>query len=108
MDWAAKNGIIGGYRNGMFGPEDLITREQVAVMLYRFADFLGVLPEGMDTVLNYPDAESISDYAKTGALYCQTTGIIGGRSGGVFDPKETATRAEVAAIMQRFVENAIG
>jgi hypothetical protein len=58
----------------------------------------------MDTVLDYPGAESISDCAKTSALYCQTTGIIGGRAGGVFAPKETATRAEVAAIIQRFVE----
>ena len=68
----------------------------MAAILYRFADFLGVLPNGMDTVLNYPDADSISDYAKTAALYCQTTGIITGCEGGVFAPQVTATRAEVA------------
>ncbi|NLT15235.1 MAG: S-layer homology domain-containing protein [Clostridiales bacterium] len=106
--WAAENGIVGGYGNGLFGPDDLITREQMAAMLCRFADFLGVFPSSMDTVLDYPDADSISDYAKTAALYCQTTGVIGGRDGGVFAPQETATRAEVAAIIQRFVEFVLG
>jgi hypothetical protein len=104
VDWATENGIIGGYGNGKFGPNDKVTREQMAAILYRFADFIGVLPSSMDTVLDYPDAGSISDYAKTAALYCQTTGVIGGRTGGVFAPKETATRAEVAATILRFVE----
>jgi hypothetical protein len=107
-DWAAKNGIISGYGNGRFGPDDLITREQMASILFRFADFLDLIPDSVDTVLKYPDAGSISDYAKTAALYCQTMGIIGGRSGGVFTPKETATRAEVAAIIQRFIEVVLG
>lgn len=102
--WASENGIINGYGNGNFGPDDKITREQMAVIIYCFADFLGVIPESMDTVLRYPDADRISDYAKNAALYCQTTGIIAGRAGGVFAPNETSTRAEVAAIIQRFVE----
>jgi predicted outer membrane repeat protein len=101
---ASENGIIAGYGNGRFGPDDQITREQMTAIIYRFADFLGVIPDGMDTVLDYPDADSISDYAKAAALYCQTTGIIAGRRGGAFAPQETATRAEVAAIIQRFVE----
>ncbi len=102
--WAMENGIIGGYGNGKFGPNDQITREQMVSILFRFADFLGVIPANLDTVLDYPDADNISNYAKTAALYCQTTGIIAGRPGGVFAPQETATRAEVAAIIQRFVE----
>jgi hypothetical protein len=76
----------------------------MATILYRFADFLEILPSDMDTALSYPDAESVSNYAKNAALFCQTTGVISGRSGGVFAPKETATRAEVAAIIERFVE----
>lgn len=93
-------------------------RSKVTVLwsIYRFANFHGivpdsmddVLPEDIDTVLDYPDADSISDYAKTAALYCQTTGIIGGCTGGVFAPKERATRAEVAAIVQRFAEAVFG
>ena len=65
---------------------------------------IGLMLYDMDTVLSYPDSDSISDYAKNAALYCQTTGIIAGRAGGVFTPQETATRAEVSAIIQRFVE----
>ncbi|MDD3022986.1 MAG: S-layer homology domain-containing protein [Syntrophomonadaceae bacterium] len=106
--WAAENGIISGYGNGRFGPDDQITREQMAAILYRFADFLGVFPDSMDTILDYHDADSISDYAKTAALYCQTTGVIGGRTGEVFAPQETVTRAEVATIIQRFVEVVLG
>lgn len=107
VDWAVKNNIIGGYGNGLFGPDDSITREQMAAILYRFASFLGVLPHDVGDTLKYTDANSISDYAKTAALYCQATGIIGGREGGVFAPRETATRAEVAAILQRFIEAAL-
>jgi hypothetical protein len=58
----------------------------------------------MDTAFEYPDAASISSYAQDAALYCQSTGIIGGRTGGVFAPQETATRAEVATIIQHFIE----
>jgi|GEM_PF-1312371 len=104
VDWAAEESIIGGYGNGKFGPDDQVTREQMAAILYRFADFLGVLPGNMDTALTYPDARSISSWAKSAALYCQTTGIITGRDGGSFVPQGTATRAEVAAIIQRFIK----
>ena len=107
VDWAAKNDIIGGYGNMVFGPDDSITREQMAAILYRFANFLRVLPNDMDAALNYPDAGSISSYAKNAALYCQTTGVIGGRTGGVFASQETATRSEVATIIERFVESVV-
>lgn len=106
VDWAAENDIIGGDGGG-FNPDGLIIREQMAAILLRFADYLGVLPEDLDTVLRYPDADSISGYAKDAALYCQTTGVITGRSGGMFAARETATRAEVAAIIQRFVESVL-
>jgi hypothetical protein len=104
VDWAAKNGIIGGYGDGLFGPGDMITREQMAAILYRFADFLGAVPGSLDTALTYSDAASISSYAKNAALYCQTTGIITGRGDSCFAPGETASRAEVAAVVERFVK----
>lgn len=107
VDWAAKNEILSGYGNGKFGPNDKVTREQMAATLYRFANFLGVLPGGIDIEIDYPDAGSISDYVKTAALYCQTTGIIGGRTDGMFAPQETATRAEVATVIQRFIESSV-
>jgi len=107
VDWAAEKGIIGGYGNGKFGPGDQVTREQMAAILYRFADFLGVLPGDMDTGLTYSDADIISSWAESAALYCQSVGIISGRAGGTFEPQETATRAEVAAIIERFIESVV-
>lgn len=107
VDWAAENKIISGYGNGRFNPDDLITREQMAAILYRFVKFLGFLPNETDTVLSYPDSDSIAGYASDAALYCQTVGVISGRNGGIFAPQETATRAEVATIIQRFVESVI-
>ncbi len=107
VDWAAEKGIIGGYGNGKFGPDDQVTREQMAAILHRFADFLGVVPSDMNTALNYPDASAISSWAQSAALYCQTTGIITGRDGGNFVPQGTATRAEVAVILKRFIENTL-
>ncbi|HWR57094.1 MAG TPA: S-layer homology domain-containing protein [Negativicutes bacterium] len=103
VDWCVESNVISGYGDGRFGPNDLITREQMAAILYRFADFLGVLPNDIDSMLNYPDAGAISSWAERAALYCQTTGIISGRTGGVFAPQGTATRAEVATIVQRLV-----
>jgi len=108
VDWAAENNIIYGYGDDLFGPNVPITREQLAAVIYRFADFFRVLPNNMDAALNYPDAKSISGFARNAALYCQSTGIITGRFGGELSPKEAATRAEIAAIIQRFIEVVLG
>jgi hypothetical protein len=107
VDWAAEEGVIGGYGNGEFWPNDQISREQMAAILYRFADFLGAIPADIDSTLDYPDAGDISSWAQSAALYCQSTGIITGRDGGNFAPQGTATRAEVAVILERFIENAL-
>ena len=108
VDWAAENGILGGYGNGKFGPGDPVTREQMAAILFRFAKFFGVMPDDMDTALTYPDAGIISSWAQSAALYCQSSGIITGRDGGSFVPQGTATRAEVAVILERFIKNILG
>jgi len=105
VDWASEKSIIEGYGNGKFAPDDEITREQMAAIMYRFAEFLGLLPGNTDAILKYPDADSISGYAERAALYCQSSGIIAGRDGGNFVPQGTATRAEVAVILKRFIEN---
>lgn len=105
VDWAVKEGIMHGYGNGRFGPDDQITREQMAVILYRFADYLGVLPGDMDATLKYLDAASISNWAERATLYCQSTGIISGHGNGMFAPRETATRAETATMIERFIES---
>lgn len=107
VEWAAKEGIIEGYGDGRFGPNDAVTREQMAAILYRFADYLGMLPEEIDTALGYTDAEAISSWASSAALYCQGAKIITGRDGGAFVPQGLATRAEVAIILERFIENSV-
>ena len=104
VDWASEKGIIVGYGKGKFGPNDMITREQMAAIIYRFADSLGILPKDLDDTLNYPDTGTISSWAETAALYCQSTDSVSGRTNGSFSPQETATRAEVATIIERFVE----
>jgi hypothetical protein len=105
--WAAEQGIIEGYGDGRFGPDDMIDRQQMVTILYRFADYLGFIPTSMDTKLDYPDCGSIAHYAKDGSLYCQTTGIISGFPDGSFAPGKTANRSQVAAIIQRFIEEVL-
>jgi uncharacterized repeat protein (TIGR02543 family) len=114
VDWCAENGVIKGMGGALFAPGREITRQEMAAILYRFADYLDVLPEdldaasaasGPDMAIEYPDSDSIASWATNAALYCQTSDIITGRTGGLFAPEETASRAEVAAIVQRFVES---
>ncbi|MEA4921422.1 MAG: S-layer homology domain-containing protein [Clostridiaceae bacterium] len=105
VGWAAKEGIIEGDGNGKFEPYEQITRQEMAKILYRFADYLGVLPSNMDTTLTYADSTTISSWAKNAALYCQSTGIVIGRDDGSFSPNGTATRAEAATTIARFVES---
>ena len=101
--WAAANGIIDGYGGGRFGPDDAITREQMAAMLYRFASFIKVLPSEADAELTYSDSADISAWAADGARYCLSAGIIRGRDNNAFCPQETASRAEVSTLVMRFI-----
>lgn len=107
VNWAADNGIISGIGGGLFAPNREITRQEMAAILYRFADFLDVLPNDMDTVLIYSDAATISSWAQSAALYCQSADIITGHDDGMFAPEGTATRAEVATIIERFVKSVL-
>ncbi|HEX2925601.1 MAG TPA: S-layer homology domain-containing protein, partial [Ruminiclostridium sp.] len=105
VEWAAAKGIIAGVGGGKFAPDRRITREEMASILYKFAKFLDISGTGTaGTKLSYPDASQIASWAADAAKYCQQTGIISGRDGGRFVPKGIATRAEVAAIMQKFVD----
>lgn len=107
VDWAYQNGIIKGTGKEVFEPDRKITREEMAAIIYRFAGFLKISGASGGIALNYSDASSIDVWAQEAALYCQEAGIITGRENGSFAPKETATRAEVAAILQRFIETAV-
>ena len=103
VSWAAEQGIVTGYRNGNFGVNQRITREQMAVMLYRYAKKLGVAKPVTTGSLHYSDAAQVSDYAREAMNWCTNIGILKGKTGGILDPHDIATRAQVAVVMQRFV-----
>ena len=104
ITWTAENGIFAGYGKDKFGPDDPITREQLAAIFYRYADY-----KGYDlTVKGNPDtckdADKITDYAKTAMQWTVGSGLVKGKSGNLLDPQGTATRAEIAAMLHRFIE----
>lgn len=104
VDWASANGLINGY-NGKFSPADKITREDAAVILYRYAKSNGKgyssVPE---TKLNVPDVDSISDYAYEALYWFNSNGVIKGDENGNVNPKNSATRAELSAIIYRSLD----
>lgn len=99
--WAATEQVITGYPDGRFGPNDPITREQLAVMLYRYAGSPAVSVGG----LNFVDAGKVSGYAQQAIAWAVANGIINGKGNGVLDPQGTATRAEVAQMLLNFVSS---
>lgn len=105
--WANANGIVSGYGSGKFGPNDKVTREQLAAILYRYAQYKKYdvsVGEGTN-ILSYDDAQSISSYAIPAIQWACGAGVVTGKSGSKLDPKGNATRAEVAAMLMRFCEN---
>ena len=102
--WAAENGIVGGYGGGKFGPNDLITREQFAAILYRYAQFKGVdVSVGKDTnILDFDDAPDISSYAVPAIQWACGSGVITGTSATTLSPDGTATRAQAATMLMRY------
>ena len=104
--WAASEGIVGGYGNGAFGTNDPITREQFAVMLYRFAQRQGYdVSVGENTnILSYADAFDVAEYAIPAMQWACGAGIVNG-SGANLNPQGDATRAQAAAMLMRFVES---
>ena len=102
VSWAVVEGIVKGYGNGKFGPDDPVTREQMATMLYRYAQTMGQGFQGMwYFLLDYPDAEQISDWADEAMHWCVMNGIIVGTDMGL-EPKATATEDQLALILERW------
>ena len=104
--WAAAKGIVSGYGSDLFGPDDPITREQMAVILFRYAQYKGLdVSAGEDTnILSYSDALDISEYAFPAMQWICGVSILNGSDGNLM-PRGSAIRAQVAAILHRFCEN---
>ena len=98
--WAASQGIIGGYSGGIFGPNDSITREQLAVMLWRYAGS----PAATDKELRFTDADKAGGYALEALRWAVENSVMSGRGGGILDPKGLVTRAQAAQMLMNFQE----
>ncbi len=98
--WASANGVVTGYQNGAFGPDDPITREQLAVMLWRYTGS----PAARQT-LRFSDADQISGFALQAMQWAVQNGIINGYANGTLNPRGNATRAQVAQMLQNFFNN---
>jgi hypothetical protein len=102
--WAADHEIVLGYTDGKFGPDDDITREQMAAILYRYEQYAGKTPADTVEALAFADEGSVSAYAKEAVGKLVTQGIIAGKPNNRFNPQGGATRAEFAAVLHRFKE----
>ena len=98
--WAVEQGIAGGYGNGLFGPDDNITREQLAVMLWRYAGS----PGAVGGELHFSDAGQISGYASDALRWAVENGIMHGTGGGILAPQGLATRAQTAQMLKNLME----
>ena len=104
ITWTAENGIFAGYGKDKFGPDDPITREQLAAIFYRYADYKGYDLTVKGNLDKFKDADKITDYAKTAMQWAVGSGLVKGKSGNLLDPQGAATRAEIAAMLHRFIE----
>ena len=102
--WAHTNGLVAGISDTEFAPENTITREQMAAILYRYADYKGY-DRTAEGELTYSDRDKISDYALPAVLWMANKQIMSGNSDNTFAPKNTATRAQAAAVFMRITEN---
>ncbi len=102
--WAAHNGIVSGYSSNVFAPNDNITREQMASILYRYTQYKNKDVSGRADISNYQDRNEISNYALTAMQWACDAGIINGISTTVLSPKGTTTRAQVAQMFKEYLE----
>ena len=102
--WATNNGIVNGYGGGLYGPNDPVTREQMATIFYRYSGCKGYsLVQGC--YASFADAGQVSQYAQDAMCWAVGNGLIVGDNNNMLYPKNNSTRAQIAVIMRRFVEN---
>lgn len=108
--WAAHNGIVSGIGNNHFDPDGKITREQMATILFRYSNSLGMNTSNRASLSSFPDGGKVSGYAKDALSWAVAEGLItGSASGGkiYLEPQGNATRAQVATILMRYIENVV-
>lgn len=103
--WALENDIISGIGDNKFAPDANVTREQIAVMLYRYAKYKNIDVTVNTGAPNFPDSDHISPWAMDAVKWAIQAKLITGRDDGNLDPTNNATRAEIATILQRFIES---
>ena len=101
--WATEKGIFEGYGNGTFGPNDPITREQLAAIFYRYASHKGYDTSAVGSLEQFSDKDKASSWALDALKWAIGSGLMNGK-GDTLDPTGTATRAEIAAMLHRFVD----
>ncbi len=105
VKWAVKNNIINGVTETSFAPDDKVTREQIAAMIFRYINYKGKAPKNAWTAtLPYKDTDSISSWAKASIMYCMRENLMTGDENRCFNPQNYATRAEVATVINRLTE----
>jgi len=104
VKWAAEMGIVSGVGNNNYAPDSDISRQDLAVILYNYAVKMGITLPETETAADFDDGTDIASYAAAAVTAMQKAGVISGKPGNVFDPQGIATRAEVAAMLHRFVE----
>ena len=103
--WASQNDIVTGYDEATFGPNNAITREQMAAILYRYAQYKGYRTTAGADLSGYVDADSVSSYALASLQWANAAGLVTGTSSNTLTPDGSATRAQVATIFMRFMED---
>lgn len=104
VNWAAEQGLVSGYGQGKFGPNDSVTREQMVAIMRKYAAMKGFDTSANADLSDYPDQSTISKYAVDGIRWAVSHHVITGTKNGI-EPKGTATRAQVAVILQAFDKN---
>ena len=100
--WCAQNGLIVGYGNGKFGPDDILTREQMITVLYRYDLYSGGAEFQGNTTLHYSDASKVSVWARTAMAWADAGDIINGKPGNLLNPTGFATRAQTATVLYKY------
>ena len=102
VEWAAANGIVSGYKDGTFKPNNAVIRQDLACIIYRYATFLKLDTTAADDLSTFTDKASVSSYAAEAMKWCVAAGVISGTGNNQLSPRKNATRAEFACIMLRF------